>query len=111
MRSVHSYEIGLYDDYPIASTMMDGMGFGATARLRVGLLEPRRDPPQWAGQVHYVADVLEVEVEDLRVVYERDPTDRDLEVACGTIPPGTCGALRIQVIGVVDGGTRSSSTT
>jgi hypothetical protein len=103
VRSVHSYEIGLYDDYPIASTMMDGMGFGRPLDFESGFSNPDAILHSWAGQVHYVADVLGVELEDLRVVYEREPTDRDLEVACGTIPAGTCGALRIQVIGVVGG--------
>jgi hypothetical protein len=103
VRSVHSYEIGLYDDYPIASTMMDGMGFGRPLDFESGFSNTEAILHSWAGQVHYVADVLEVEVEELRVVYEREPTDRDLEVACGTIPAGTCGALRIQVIGVVEG--------
>jgi hypothetical protein len=103
VRSVHSYEIGLYDDYPIASTMMDGMGFGRPLDFESGFTKPGAIAHSWAGQVRYVADVLGVEIDDVRDVYEREPTDRDLEVACGTIPAGTCGALRIQVIGVVDG--------
>jgi hypothetical protein len=44
-----------------------------------------------------------VDLDDVREVYERVETPRDLHVACGTIPAGTCGALRIQVIGVVGG--------
>jgi hypothetical protein len=103
VRSVHSYEIGLYDDYPIASTIMDGMGFGRPLDFESGFSNPVAILHSWEGQVHYVADVLGVELDDQRVVYERLPIDRDLEVAAGTIAAGTCGALRIQVIGVVDG--------
>jgi hypothetical protein len=35
-----------------------------------------------------------VELDEIREVFERVPTDRTLEVACGTIEAGTCGALR-----------------
>jgi len=103
VRSVHSYEIGLYDDYPVASTMMDGMGFGRPLDFESGFTKPGAISHSWAGQVQYVADVLEVDLDDVREVYERVETPRDLHVACGTIPAGTCGALRIQVIGVVGG--------
>jgi 2,4-diaminopentanoate dehydrogenase len=50
-----------------------------------------------------VAAGLGVELEEIREVFERAPTDRTLEVACGTIEAGTCGALRTQTIGVVGG--------
>ena len=103
VRSVHSYEIGLYDDYPIAATMMDGMGFGRPLDFPSGFTKPGAILHSWAGQVQYVADVLGVELEDRREVYERVATDRDLQVACGTIEAGTCGAMRIQVVGVVGG--------
>jgi hypothetical protein len=100
---VHSYEIGLYDDYPIAATMMDGMGFNRPLDFESGFTQPGAILHSWAGQVHFMADLLEVELEDVREVYERVETPRDLHVACGTIEAGTCGALRIQVVGVVDG--------
>jgi hypothetical protein len=103
VQSVHSYEIGLYDDYPVASTMMDGMGFNRPLDFESGFTQPGAILHSWAGQVHFMADLLEVELEDVREVYERVETPRELHVACGTIEAGTCGALRIQVVGVVDG--------
>ncbi|HEY6532586.1 MAG TPA: hypothetical protein VIY72_09790 [Acidimicrobiales bacterium] len=101
--SVHSYEIGLYDDYPVAATMMDGMGFNRPLDFESGFTQPGAILHSWAGQVHFMADLLEVELDDVREEYLRVATPRDLHVACGTIEAGTCGALRIQVIGVVDG--------
>jgi hypothetical protein len=50
-----------------------------------------------------MADALGVELDEIRERVERAPTARTLEVACGTIPAGTSGAIRIQAIGVVDG--------
>jgi hypothetical protein len=103
IRSVHSYEIGLYDDYAVASTMMDGMGFNRPLDFESGFTKPGAILHSWAGQVQFMADLLEVELEDVREVYQRVATPRDLHVACGTIEAGTCGALRIQVVGVVAG--------
>src|ERR1700758_125074 len=56
IEKIHSFEIGLYDDYGVPDIMSDALGFG-----------------------------------------------RPLEVAMGTVEAGTCGALRMQAIGVVDG--------
>ena len=50
-----------------------------------------------------IADALDVDVEEIREQVDRVATDRTLEVACGTIEAGTCGAIRTQAIGVVNG--------
>ena len=39
----------------------------------------------------------------MRSTFDRAVTNRTLEVAMGTVEAGTCGALRMQAIGVVDG--------
>jgi 2,4-diaminopentanoate dehydrogenase len=43
------------------------------------------------------------QLEEVRESYDRAVTARTLEVAMGTVEAGTCGALRMQAIGVVDG--------
>ena len=50
-----------------------------------------------------MAEALGVEVTEVREKFDRQVTDRTLEVAMGTVEAGTCGALRMQAIGVVDG--------
>src|ERR1700755_497690 len=50
-----------------------------------------------------IADALGIEVQEIRGSFDRSVTDRTLEVAMGTVEAGTCGALRMQAIGVVDG--------
>ena len=39
----------------------------------------------------------------MRETFDRAVTERTLDVAMGTVEAGTCGALRMQAIGVVDG--------
>jgi hypothetical protein len=34
----------------------------------------------------------DLELDGIREYFDREPTDRTLEVACGTIEAGTCGA-------------------
>ncbi|HET6954395.1 MAG TPA: hypothetical protein VFI47_28780 [Acidimicrobiales bacterium] len=103
IRSIHAYEIGLYDDYAVADTMMDGMGFGRPMDFEPFICIPGVISHEWAGGIYRMASALGVEVEEIRETVERRPTDRTLEVACGTLEAGTGGAIRIQAIGVVDG--------
>jgi hypothetical protein len=50
-----------------------------------------------------VAEGLGVEVHEIRGSLDRRLTDRDIEVAFGTIEAGTCWAVRTRAAGVVDG--------
>ena len=101
--SIHACEFGLYDDYPVAPVMMDGMGFGRPLDFNSALAQPGAILNSWAGSVRMIAGALGFELEDLRERYERLPTPRDLDVACGRLEAGTCGAIRIQAIGIVEG--------
>jgi 2,4-diaminopentanoate dehydrogenase len=57
----------------------------------------------WRAPIHLVADGLGVEVTEIRGSLDRRITDRDIEVAFGTIPAGTCGAVCTRAAGVVNG--------
>src|SRR6202000_3346667 len=50
-----------------------------------------------------IADALGVEVHEVRENFDRAMTNRTLNVAMGTVEAGTCGAIRMRAIGVVDG--------
>ena len=103
IRSIHAYEIGLYDDYAVAEPMMDGMGFGRPMDFEPFICIPGAITHEWAGGIYRIGSALGVQVEEIREFVERRPTDRILEVACGTLETGTGGAVRIQAIGIVDG--------
>jgi hypothetical protein len=42
-------------------------------------------------------------LEEIRGSFDRSLTDRNIEVAFGTIPAGTCGAVRTHAAGIVNG--------
>ncbi len=57
----------------------------------------------WRAPIALIARGLDVELEEIRGRVDRELTDRDIEVAFGTIPAGTVGAVRTIASGIVDG--------
>src|SRR5262249_59292603 len=85
IRRITASEVALNDHYPVADVMMDGMGFGRPLDFEPmlktpGFIELARKAP-----IHLIARGLEVEVEEIRGSLDRRLTDRDIEVAFGTI--------------------------
>ena len=103
IEKIHAYEIGLYDDYGVPDIMSDALGFGRPLDYQPWISFPGAIAGEWQGQIRMVADALGVEVQEVRETFDRAVTNRTLEVAMGTVEAGTCGALRMQAIGVVDG--------
>jgi hypothetical protein len=103
IEKIHSYEIGLYDDYGVLDIMSDALGFGRPLSYEPWISLPGAVAGEWQGQLRLVADALGVEIQEVRETFDRAVTNRTLEVAMGTVEAGTCGALRMQAIGVVDG--------
>src|SRR6478735_4957523 len=83
--------------------MISGMGFGQPLDFEPWVAIPGAIAGEWQGQLRLIGDALGVEIQEVRETFDRAVTNRTLEVAMGTVEAGTCGALRMQVIGVVDG--------
>jgi hypothetical protein len=103
IEKIHAFEIALYDDYGVPDIMINGMGFGQPLDFEPWVGIPGAIAGEWGGQIRMVADALGVEIDEVRETFDRTVTNRTLEVAMGTVEAGTCGALRMQAIGVVDG--------
>ncbi|MGH3676789.1 MAG: dihydrodipicolinate reductase, partial [Mycobacterium sp.] len=93
----------LNDHYPVASVMEEGMGFGRPLDFEPMLKTPGFIEMAWKAPVHLIAAGLGVEVDEVRGSLDRRLTDRDIDVAFGTIKAGTCGAVRTRAAGVVGG--------
>jgi hypothetical protein len=96
-------EVALNDHYPVADVMMNGMGFGHPLDFEPLLKTPGFIDMAWRAPIHLMAAGLGVEIEEVRGTLDRRTTDRDIEVAFGTIKAGTCGAVRTKAAGVVNG--------
>ncbi|BCQ10095.1 dihydrodipicolinate reductase [Mycobacterium heckeshornense] len=106
VKSIHAYEIGLYDDYAVPDIMMDGLGFGRPLDFRPFVSFPGAIAGEWQGKLRWVANALGAEVQEVREYFDRRTTDRTLDVAFGTVEAGTCAAVRMKAIGVIDGHER-----
>ncbi|BBZ01646.1 hypothetical protein MCHIJ_10830 [Mycolicibacterium chitae] len=106
IRRITVTEVALNDHYPVADIMMDGMGFGRPLDFQPMLETPGFIEMAWRAPIALMADALGAQVSEVRGSLDRAVTDRDLEVAFGTIPAGTCGAVRTRARGVVDGDER-----
>ncbi len=102
IRRITVSEVALNDHYPVADVMMDGMGFGRPLDFEPMLKTPGFIEMAWKAPIYLMAEGLGVEVEQMRGSLDRQLTDRDIDVAFGTIKAGTCGAVRT--------GRRGSST-
>lgn len=103
IRTVTATEIALNDHYPVADVMMDGMGFARPLDFEPMLKTPGFIEMAWKAPIHLIAKGLGVQIEEIRGTLDREVTHRDIEVAFGTIPAGTCGAVRTRAAGVVNG--------
>jgi 2,4-diaminopentanoate dehydrogenase len=103
IRQITVSEVALNDHYPVADVMMDGMGFGRPLDFEPMLKTPGFIEMAWKAPIYLMAEGLGVEVEQIRGSLDRQLTDRDIDVAFGTIEAGTCGAVRTRAAGVVNG--------
>lgn len=103
IRSITASEVALNDHYPVADVMMDAMGFGRPLDFQPMLSTPGFIEMAWKAPIYLIASGLGVQVERINGSLDREPTDRDIEVAFGTVKAGTCGAVRTRAAGVVNG--------
>jgi hypothetical protein len=103
VRSVRTQEIFRYDGYPVTFVMFEVFGFGKPMEHQAIMAMPGVQSGTWGPPVRMIADRLGVELDEIRETYEKVVTPRTLEVAAGTIPAGTVGAVRFETIGVVQG--------
>ncbi|OBG52640.1 MULTISPECIES: dihydrodipicolinate reductase [unclassified Mycobacterium] len=103
IRSVRAQEIFDYSAYPNEYSMFDAMGFGRPLDFTPLLELEGAQRFAWGPPIGLVARALGVELDEVTERYERVLTPRDLHVACGLIPAGTCGAVRAETTGIVNG--------
>jgi hypothetical protein len=103
IRSIRVTEVSLNDHYPVASVMMDGMGFGRPLDFKPALSRPGVIESSWRAPIHLIAAGLGATVQEIRGSLQRESAHRSIQVAFGTIEAGTCGAVWTRAAGIVDG--------
>jgi hypothetical protein len=103
IRSIRLIEISLNDHYPVADVMMDGLGFARDLSFEPFIALDGIIPMIWRGPIELIASGLDVELDEIRGRLERQLTKHDIDVAFGTVPAGTVGAVRTIASGMVGG--------
>ena len=103
IKQVRTQEIFMYDTYPDEATMKYAFGFGMPMEYEPIMSKDGAQLGSWGPPIAYIADALGYELDGYRQTYEKAITEEELQVACGTIPAGTVGAVRFETIGVVNG--------
>ena len=101
IRTIRVIEISLNDHYPVADVIMDGLGFAHDLAFEPFIAVPGIIPMIWRGPIELIASGLGVELDEIRGRLERQLTEHDIEVAFGTVPAGTVGAVRTIASGIV----------
>ena len=96
-------EIINYATYDQPQVLFDTMGFGQPMDATPLLLSPGAITFAWGGTIRLLADGLGLELEDIRQTVERRPAERTVRIGARTVEPGTMGALRFEVLGIVEG--------
>jgi 4-hydroxy-tetrahydrodipicolinate reductase len=100
---VRCLEIINYTTYDQPQVLFETMGFGKPLDHEPILLAPGTLAFAWGGTVRLLAEGLGVELDEIREMHERRPAVRRIDIGEHTVEPGTMGALRFEVQGIVKG--------
>jgi hypothetical protein len=103
VKSVRAQEIFNYADYPVAFVMTEVFGFGKSPDFKPLITAGGMMTAMWGPSIQMVAHAIGAQINEMRETFEAAVTDKKVDVAWGTIEPGTIGAVRFETIGVING--------
>lgn len=103
IEKIHCSEIVDYGTYDNPTVLFDIMGFGKPMDEIPMLLQPEVLSLAWGSVVHQLAAGLDIALDAVTEVFERQPAPETFEIASGVIEEGTAAALRFEVRGMVNG--------
>jgi 4-hydroxy-tetrahydrodipicolinate reductase len=83
--------------------LFETMGFGQPMDATPLLLTPGTLAFAWGGTVRLLADGLGVVLDEIRQSFEKRPAVKRVTIGARSVEPGTMGALRFEVQGIVGG--------
>jgi 4-hydroxy-tetrahydrodipicolinate reductase len=96
-------EIINYSTYAQPQVVFDTMGFGQPLDATPLLLTPGTLAFAWGGTIRLLAEGLGLELDEVGQTFERRPTIKPVTIGDRTVEPGSMGALRFEVQGIVKG--------
>jgi len=97
-------EVFNYALYDAPEIVRDVIGLGGPMDKLPQMLEEMSLMTVWAPMIRVLADMLELQIDEITTSVDRRPLERTIDVpGMGTFEEGTLGAFRFQVTGFVDG--------
>jgi 2,4-diaminopentanoate dehydrogenase len=90
-------ELGWFANYTAEFASREYFGFGKEPGFQPELVTGGFIEEMWAPTLHRLADVLGVEIEEFKVLYETDSVDHDIETGFGTVKAGTAAVVRFEL--------------
>lgn len=103
IREVRAQEIFDYSTYDQEFSVRELVGMGKPLDEVPPMVAPGVPTMVWGGQLRLMARALGVELDAVEEHLERRPLEDDITCALGDFAAGTQGAMRFEVVGVVDG--------
>lgn len=103
IHEIRCYEIFNYATYHAPDAVRDLVGFGTSLDNPPPMVLPGVPTMVWGGTLRLVARALGVELDEIVETEERLPLAETVTVPVGTFEQGTQGALRFEVLGIVNG--------
>lgn len=94
---VRVLELGWWGGYTAEFVCREYFGFGKEPGFQPILVTGGFIEQMWAPTLHQLAEVLGVEVEEFRVIYETDSLDHDVETGFGTVAAGTASVVHFEL--------------
>ena len=89
-------ELGWWGNYTAEFVCREYFGFGKPPGFQPLLVTGGFIETMWAPTLHQLAEVLGVEVEETRVLYETDCLDHDVQTGFGTVAAGTASVVHFE---------------
>lgn len=100
---IRCQEIINYATYDQPQVLFETMGFGKPMDHTSLLLAPGSISFAWGGVIRVIAEGVGVEIEEIREIHERVAATRPIRIGQHVVEPGTMGALRFEVQGMIGG--------
>ncbi|GAA0326807.1 diacylglycerol kinase [Sphingomonas oligophenolica] len=100
---VRVMELGSMAEYTAQFVFREYFGFGKEPGFQPLLVTGGFMKEMWTPTLYAIAEVLEVELEEIKITYETDSLDHDIHVGIGEIKAGEASAVHFMLQGMSGG--------
>lgn len=100
---VRMSELGYFGQYSAEMAMRDYFGFGRDESYTPVFVAGGFIERYWSPTLHQLAEVLGVEIEETRLVWDREFAKEDIETGFGIVKAGTCCVVNFEFQAIVGG--------